>query len=75
MDDCKAKITIVRARVIRWKHAGNACDCENKIVQLEGSRQRRSNWYLQAKCGRCHQTVRLYQVRGQERFTIDPGQF
>lgn len=75
MDDCKAKITIVRARVIRWKHAGNACDCENKIVQLEGSRQRRSYWYLQAKCGRCHQTVRLYQVRGQERFTIDPGQF
>jgi hypothetical protein len=75
MDDCTATVSIVRARVIRWKHAGNACDCENKIVQLEGSPRRRSGWYLSAKCGRCHQTVRLYQALGKKRYTIDPGQF
>lgn len=75
MDDCRAKINITRARVIRWCHSGNACHCWNKIVQLEGSPQRRSDWYLVAKCGRCHQTVRLYQVRGRKRWTIDPQHF
>jgi hypothetical protein len=75
MGDCPATIRIVRARVIRWKHAGNACDCENKIVQLEGSHQRRAWVQLEAKCGRCHQTVRLYQVRGRKRYTIDPNHF
>lgn len=75
LDDCKASISIVRARLIRWKHAGNACDCENKIVQLEGSHQRRSLNHLKAKCGRCHQTVRLFELRGRERWTIDPTHF
>lgn len=75
LDDFPARIRIVHARVISWKHAGNACDCENRIVQLESSPPRRSYWYLEAKCGRCHQTVRLYQVRGKRRFTIDPTNF
>lgn len=72
LGDQPASIAIVRARVIRWKHSGNACECENKIVQLEGSNRRRSCWYLEAKCGRCHQTVRLYEIKGKERWTIDP---
>jgi len=75
MDDQPAQVSIVRARVIRWKHTGNACECENTIVQLVGSNRRRSNWELEAKCGRCHQVVRLYQVRGQQRWTIDPNDF
>ena len=69
LEDQPATVAIVRARVIRWKHTGN------EIVQLEGSRPRRSSWYLEAKCGRCHQVVRLYQVRGKERWTIDPTHF
>jgi len=75
MGDQPAEVSIVRARVIRWKHTGNACDCENQIVQLEGSNQRRSWFELEAKCGRCHQVVRLYQVRGKQRWTIDPVHF
>jgi hypothetical protein len=75
LGDQPAQVTIVRARVIRWKHAGNACDCDNEIVQIEGSKPRRSCWYLEAKCGRCHQTVRLYTARGRKRYTIDPTYF
>ena len=75
LDDQPATVTVVRARVIRWKHTGNACGCENKIVQLEGSHRRRACWYLEAKCGRCHQVVRLYQTCGGKRMTIDPVRF
>jgi len=75
LGDQPATVAVVRARVIRWKHTGNACGCENKIVQLAGSRPRRACRYLAAKCGRCHQVVRLYQVRGKERWTIDPTHF
>lgn len=75
MDDVQAKVRTTRARVITWKHAENACDCENRIVILEGDKPRRSLWYLEGKCGRCHQTVRLYVKRGRERFLIDPTTF
>jgi len=75
VDDQPATISIVRARIIKWKHTGNACGCENKIVQLDDSPQRRSYWCLRAKCGRCHQTVRLYQIRGNQRWTIDSSGF
>jgi hypothetical protein len=73
LGDRPASITIVSARVIRWKHLGNACDRENTIVQLKGDLPRRERRYIEAKCGGCHQTVRLYQVRDRKRYTIDPN--
>ena len=75
LNDQPATVSITRARVIRWKHTGNACECENKIIQLDGSEPRRFALYLTAKCGKCHQVVRLFEQRGRERWTIDPTHF
>lgn len=75
LNDQPAAIRIVRARVIRWTHSGNACGCENEIVQLEGSKPRRYATSLEAKCGRCHVYARLFELRGRERWTIDPACF